>query len=487
MSKKNKKKTEKKIQQSGIFLNPKAAFEAARESRRTENWFSPDTGPNSGLRYDWRWLVKRHQDLADNDAYAKRAVGVIVNNWVGDGIISTPVNATKRYENAWVNWADTLESDFYETHNNYGVQSLGARTCVVRGAYLLRKRIKPEIYEKYGLVPLQLQLLEAEWLDTTKDNGVDIMFGQQFDKAGRLQGYWIRDHHPNESMLWSGARIKSTFVDKDEIALIFDCLRPGQRMGIPFGTAAILTLRDMGDIRAAQQLKDKLSACYFGVTSGEDPVLTGGVTVENGQLFDTISPGAVEHLPAGRTFNAFSPPSSGDFVATHKSYAHAVAAAYEITYESLTGDLSNVNFSSFRGGWLEFHRRLAHLRWNVFIPRHCATVCRWHDELAQMVGLLRAPVRWAHTPPRREMIDPPREVPALIDAIRGGLMSLSDARRSLGYIPKEVTAELQKDMEEARDAGLFLSSDGATDRATAPALPPSVDSDADSDNQQAES
>jgi lambda family phage portal protein len=475
MSKKNKKK-------SKVIIYPKAAFEAARDSRRTENWFSPDSGPNSGLRHDWRWLVKRHQDLADNEPLAKRAVGVIVNNWVGDGVISTPANATKRYKNAHTDWARSVESDFYELQNSYGVQSLGARTCAVRGAYLLRKRIKPELYEKYGFVPLQLQLLEAEWLDTTKDNGVNIIFGQQFDDNGRLQGYWIRNNHPNESMLWSGARIQSTFVDKNDITLVFDCLRPGQRMGIPFGTAAILTLRDMGDTREAQLLKDKLTACFFGVTSGEDPNPPNGQEVQYGQMFDTITPGAVEHLPPGRTFNAFNPPGSGDFVATRKSYAHDVAAAYEITYESLTGDLSDVNFSSFRGGWLEFHRRIAHLRWNLFIPRHCATVCRWHDELAQIAGLLRAPVRWTHTPPRREMIDPTKEIPALIAAIKGGLMSLSEAKRSLGYIPEEVTQELQKDIQEARDAGLRLSCDGATD---APgALPQAVESDEDNKDQQ---
>jgi len=431
-------------------------FEAAKETRRTSGWWASNSGPNSDLRQAWYWLVKRHQDLADNDAYASRAVGVIVNNWIGDGIMSTPQGGTRRYNLAWKRWCDSPESDFYGIHDWYGNQAVGARTTAVRGAVLIRKRVNPELFDRYGMVPLQVQMLEPDWLDFNKDNGIDILFGQQFDGSGRLLGYWIRDRHPGEMILGAGIKVQSTFVPKEEISLHFDSRRAGQRMGLPFGTAAILTLRDMGDIRAAQQMKDKISACFFGVVTDmdgeQDPTKTG-------IAFDTIEPGAVEHLPPGRNFQAFSPPSSGDFVSTHREYAHAVAAAYEITYESMTGDLSNVNYSSFRGGWLEFSRRIAYLRGKVSVPAMLSPVCRWHDELAGMVGLLKGPLEWTHTPPRREMIDPTREIPALISAVRAGIMSLSEVQRSFGYVPEEIIAELAADMQRAKDAGLTLSVD----------------------------
>jgi len=431
-------------------------FEAAKETRRTSGWWASNSGPNSDLRQAWYWLVKRHQDLADNDAYASRAIGVIVNNWIGDGIMSTPQGATRRYNLAWKRWADTPESDFYGIHDWYGNQAVGARTTAVRGAALVRKRVNPELFERYGIAPLQVQMLEPDWLDFNKDNGIDILFGQQFDSAGRLQGYWIRDNHPGESVLATGIRAQSSFVPKAEISLHFDSRRAGQRMGLPFGTAAILTLRDMGDIRAAQQMKDKIAACFFGVVTDMDGEQDPNKT---GIAFDTIEPGAVEHLPPGRNFQAFSPPSSGDFVSTHREYAHAVAAAYEITYESMTGDLSNVNFSSFRGGWLEFSRRIAYLRGKVSVPGMLNPVCRWHDELSRMTGLLKGPMEWTHTPPRREMVDPPREIPALISAVRAGIMSLSEVQRSFGYVPEEIITELAADMDRAKAAGLTLSVD----------------------------
>ena len=447
-----------------IARHAMAGFEAARDTRRTAGWWGTASGPNGDLRQAWHWLVKRHQDLADNDAYASRAIGVIVNNWIGDGIMSNPTNGTKKYNKIWQQWADSIESDFYGTHNWYGNQAVGSRTTAVRGAVLVRKRVFPEILDKYGLVPLQVQMLEPDWLDFNKDNSNDILFGQQFDSSGRLQGYWIRDNHPGESVLGTNVRVQSTFVPKSEISLHFDSRRAGQRMGLPFGTAAILTLRDMGDIRAAQQMKDKISACFFGISYDSDPTADKLTDEEGNPIlgieFDEIEPGAVQHLPPGRDFKAFSPPSSGDFVNTHREYAHSVAAAYEITYESMTGDLSNVNYSSYRGGWLEFSRRIAYLRGKVSMPSMLSPVCRWHDELARMSGLLKGPaVTWAHTPPRREMIDPTKEIPALILAVRAGIMSLSEVQLSFGYVPKEIIEELKNDMQNARDSGLILSTD----------------------------
>lgn len=446
----------RKGQERDAFLRTLGEFEAAKDTRRTDGWWASNSGPNSDLRHAWYWLVKRHQDLADNDAYASRAIGVIVNNWIGDGVMSTPMGATRRYNQLWKRWCDSPLSDFYGLHDWYGNQAVGARTTAVRGAVLIRKRVNPEMLDRYGLVPLEVQMMEPDWLDFNKDNGIDILFGQQFDAAGRLQGYWIRDKHPGEMILGSGIKVQSSFVPKEEISLHFDSRRAGQRMGLPFGTAAILTLRDMGDIRTAQQMKDKISACFFGVVTDmdgeQDPSKTG-------IAFDTIEPGAVEHLPPGRNFQAFSPPSSGDFVSTHREYAHAVAAAYEISYEALTGDLSNVNYSSFRGGWLEFSRRIAYLRGKVSVPGMLAPVCRWHDELARMTGQLKGAMEWTHTPPRREMIDPTREIPALLEAVRAGFMSLSEVQRSFGYVPEEVIAELAQDVERAKQAGLTLSID----------------------------
>jgi capsid protein len=64
------------------------------------------------------------------------------------------------------------------------------------------------------------------------------------------------------------------------------------------------------------------------------------------------------------------------------------------------------------------------------------------------------------TPPRRELVDPAKEVSALIEGVKAGFMSLSEVQRSLGYIPAEVMDELESDIANARAKGLMLSVDG---------------------------
>jgi capsid protein len=75
------------------------------------------------------------------------------------------------------------------------------------------------------------------------------------------------------------------------------------------------------------------------------------------------------------------------------------------------------------------------------------------------------------TPPRRELVDPAKEITALIEGVKAGFMSLSEVQRSLGFIPAEVMAELETDMADARGKGLALSVDGMTATAGRTAAP----------------
>lgn len=75
------------------------------------------------------------------------------------------------------------------------------------------------------------------------------------------------------------------------------------------------------------------------------------------------------------------------------------------------------------------------------------------------------------TPPRRELVDPAKEIAALIEGVKAGFFSLSEIQRSLGFIPAEVMSELEQDIADARQKGLALSVDGMTGSAGQPARP----------------
>jgi lambda family phage portal protein len=426
-------------------------WEAAKDSRRTENWYTTAGGANTDLRTAWRRLVSRHRDLVDNNPWADRAVRVKTNSAIGDGVMGTPRNASRRYIEAYQEWAESTDCDWHGRLNFYGLQSLIYRTVSASGSCLVRRRIDPAAAGR-GLIPLRLEVLEPDWLDMDRDNGITIQFGQQFTESGQLEGYWIRQSHPGEKG-WSGTRIQSDFVPASEILCIYDVRRPGQRLGVPDGASVIISLRDIDDIQQAQLLKTKIASCFTAfVYDSESP---DQVVATAAELTDTLEPGAIEILPPGKQITFANPPSSGDFTTDMRHYLHAVAAGYSITYEALTGILNDVNFSSGRMGWIEAFREVARLRWNVIVPQLLTPIGRWFNEAAATVTM-RGPRQMIWTFPRRELIDPSKEIEALIQAVAAGIMSLSEVQRSLGYVPTEVISELGQDKAAAEAAGLQL-------------------------------
>lgn len=433
------------------------SFEAAKLSRRTDNWLTSNKGPNADLRLALQRIVARHQDLVDSDPWAAKAISVVTNNWVGDGIMGTPRRGSRRFVSGFTDWAESIECDWDGMGNFYAKQSLVARTVAVRGSCLVRKRINEDLFNR-GLVPLQLQVMEPDYLDFSKDDGAKIRFGKQYADNGKLEGYWIRRSHPGESDWTASSIAQSDFVPAAEICHVYDVRRPGQATGVPFGVAALLTLRDISDRDAAQLLKDKLSACFMAFLEDTDP----DAVASGQQLLDTLEPGVIEPLPPGKNVRFATPPSSGDYVATQRYHLLAVAQAYEITYEALTGDLSNVNFSSGRMGWLEMRRAVARWRWAMLIPQLLNPVARWYQETAAVSQMGSGSATFEWTPPAQWLVDPAREIPAYIDAIRAGFMSLSEVQRMLGYVPSLVIEELSMDMAAARAAGLKLDVDLAS-------------------------
>jgi lambda family phage portal protein len=447
-----------KSAQKELAITHLRAFESAKESRRTEHWYTRNGGPNADIRTAWSLLVRRHQDLVDSNPWANRAIRVIQNNWVGDGIIGSPMGGSKRYSEAWNDWADSVECDHAGKLNWYGLQALIARTTAVRGSCLIRRHVDERMVDQ-GLVPLKLQVLEPDMLDFSRDDGSRIKFGKRYDREGMLEGYYIRQTHPGETE-WNGVRIQSDFVPAREILHTYEVNRPGQAIGVPFGSAVLLHLRDIDDIASAMLMKAKIAACFTAFVYSNEPPEPGATT---SQLIETLEPGAIEILPDGKQITFANPPQAPDYVDHQKHHLHAVAAGYGITFESLTGILADVNFSSGRMGWIEMSRNVAAWRWNLTIPQVMNPVHHWFNEVAKSVQV-RGPRRMIWTPPRRELVDPAKEIKALIEAVKAGFMSLSEVQRSLGYIPAEVMGELEKDIADARAKGLMLSVDGASNQ-----------------------
>ena len=93
------------------------------------------------------------------------------------------------------------------------------------------------------------------------------------------------------------------------------------------------------------------------------------------------------------------------------------------------------------------------------IAQMLGPVWGWFKQAAEIVGEQPMDIRMQWTPARRELIDPQKEVGAIIEAVRGGLMSLSEAIRRSGYEPGEVMREIATDAQMLDELGLILDTD----------------------------
>lgn len=446
-------------------LLEKRSYEGAATGKRSEGWTKFNGSARAATESALQRLRTRSRDLTRNNPYAAKALFVISNNVVGTGIVPRATagrrgNRAVNVMNLWKEWAETKKCDADNLHDFYGLQSLVMRTVTESGECLIRRKWRKG---SDGLaVPLQIQVLEPDFIDTSKDNlqplkdGTQIIQGIQYTKDGERLAYMLYNQHPGDNM--SLRMLESNLVPAEDIIHVFRVDRPGQIRGVPWASPVITRLRDFDDYEDAQLLRQKLAACFTAFVKDVD---AGSVsaTGEQRSIAETLEPGAIELLPPGKDIEFAEPPGVNGYSEYATVTLRSIAAGYGVTYESLTGDLSTVNFSSGRMGWLEFHRNVESWRWHMLIPQLCDGCWEWFVEAASMAGQRVDGVTVQWTPPRREMIDPVQETRATREAVRAGLLTLPEALRQTGQDPDNVLDEYAQTNKRLDELGLVLECD----------------------------
>jgi lambda family phage portal protein len=239
--------------------------------------------------------------------------------------------------------------------------------------------------------------------------------------------------------------------------------RAGQQRGVPLIVAGMVKMKDFDEYEDAQLLKQKIAACFaVFVVDNADSVLKSDSKNEI-EMRERVEPGIIEELPNGKDVRFANPPSTDGYAEYTKQVKQGIAAGVGISYEAMTGDSSNVNFSSGRMGWIEMQREIEDWQWNTFIPQFCDKVWNWFNEGMSMKGIIREPVPTEWTTPRRMMIDPVKETNAKISQIEAGLVSMTEVLAEDGYEFEEVMAKISEEQALIKSLGITLSTNQAPD------------------------
>lgn len=463
-------------QRAKVQLDALRRYDGASRGRRTDGWFAQGTSADAAASLSRSTLRDRSRDLVRNTPYAAKAVSVIVSNVIGTGIICQAKAQRSRRRSEQMtqlfhDWAvDPRQCDFDGRHDFYGLQALAMRCIVESGEILIRRLTPPSSSDQR--IPIQLQLMEPDFLDTSFDGPGDgnsyARDGIRYDSSGRRTAYRLFREHPGERNASMTRGALSDWVPADQIIHVYRQDRPHQSRGVPWASPVILRIRDFDDYGDAQLLKQKISACFTAFA-----VDTEAPDAGSSELLDKLEPGAIEILPPGKDIRFANPPSVGEFDRVSREFLLQIAAGFGVTYEALTGDLSNTNFASGRLGWLEFQRNIEAWRWQMLVPQLLNPVWNWFAAAAVVNGVRVEGIAPQWTPPRRELIDPSKEIEATKKAVRAGFMSLSEAIREFGYEPEEVLEEWAEDAKLIDKLGLLLDTDPRnTSAAGQPTSPP---------------
>lgn len=442
-------------------------YEAASGGRRTSGWHKTGADANAVIGAALKPLRDVARDLVRNNGLAESALSIITNHTVDYGIMAKPAPANAQALAIWKQWAETTACDADGRNDFYGLQKLVVRTVVESGEVLVRRRIRRldrDGIPEFGLpLPLQLQVLDPDFLDTSKDvpslpNGGRIIQGVEFNAIGQRVAYWLFSDHPGATLSTVSA---SRPVPVESILHIFKQLRPGQVRGPSWFTPVLLPFKEFDELADATLMKQKVASCLTALVTDTDGVVSslGNVSPQNPD-WDTLEPGAIKHLTTGQTVTVVEPPSTREYPDYVKTVLRSIATGMCITYEDLTGDYSDMNFSASRASHIKHWQHVNDWRWRMLIPQFCDPSWQWAMEAAAVMNKVRGTVptaKWSPPPP--PMIDPVNEGLAYMRNIRIGIQTWPEVVREMGYDPDEVLAEVAAFNKKFDDLAIVFDCD----------------------------
>ncbi len=466
---------------------PKAAgkrmYGAADYSRLTADWAPTSTSADAEIVTSLRVLRNRSRQLVRDNEYALNAVRQIQQNVIGTGIGIQPLvknqrgNLIDRVNNQIVEafepwWKERESIHTAGIMSGPDIERFLVRNIAESGEAFLRIIRKPFGDSK---IPLALELVESDrvmdqWTQQVAPNGRLIRMGIEMSEWHRPTAYWLWPVHPGDWQFSTFSASNFIRVPAEDMIHLYVVDRWPQSRGVPWFHATLKRLNNMGGYEESEIIAARGSAAIMGFIQSAD--LPAPDDVESDKRVIDMEPGQIRHLLPGEQFSGFNPARpNANMEPFMRFMLRGVAASIGMSYESLSRDYSQTNYSSARAAQLE-DRDMWRVVQHWFIGAFRQRLHREFMQAAVMSGALEIDDYFsneqkynrAHFKPRGwTWIDPQKEVNAYLTAVRSGFMTVGDviAQTGNGRDSADVFKTRRAELDAMAEMDLVFDSDAA--------------------------
>ncbi|MDD5449660.1 MAG: phage portal protein [Candidatus Omnitrophica bacterium] len=477
-----------------------SSYRGAERSRLRSDWFPKGYSADQDLFYDHALLRERSRDLNRNDAHASGITTTVTTNVVGIGIKPQSridkdalgigeeeavafQKAAERVWEKWVPFADASERmDFYE------IEALMARQELENGeSIILPLMLSSGDRRHYSLA---LDVIESDRLVTPQGYSQDkrVRFGVRIGELGEPVEYYLRINHPGDI---SFRKSEDSFAYKTYSAVnklgrrnvlhLYEIKRPGQTRGVPFFAPVLTYFKDKADYMEAELVAARIAACFALFVKKQDALAAATIRTspnDASQRIESIEPGMFEYLNPGEEIQSFNPSRpNAQYDAFISSILRAICSALNLSYEIVSKDFSQTNYSSARASLLQAYKYFR-LRQDWLARKFCQPI--WEMLLEEAFLRNELPARdfyknkyeWMRArwiAPGWQWVDPYKEAEAAKLTMDMGLSSLADEAAAQGKDFEEILGQKVREAVKIKELEekykIKLIKDGKNDKA----------------------
>lgn len=418
--------------------------------------------------------------LVQNNAYAKRYLETVAMNIVGQTGFTLKVEAADyspsqqtytldkiandKIETAWYDWSKPKNLTPKGDISFRELLQVLVKSVAVDGEAFV------QVLKGRGKYGLQLRLIPAILIDEAYNeapingNG-GVVMGVELDGSGAPTAYYYKKPNLVASVysgIATGARER---IPADQIFHIYLKEYSIQTRGMTWLSSVIKPLKMLDGFEESAVVNARAAACKMGFIekTGDAPQYTASENETDGSRYLDFAPGLIEELEIGQKFTGYDPKYPD---AAYKDFVNAIlkkiASGLSISYSTLTGDLTEVNYSSIRAGIVE-ERNMWRNRQAWLTENFLEKIYSIWLKMGITSGIINLPIQKlekfdAPTFVGRtfDWVDPLKDVEADIKAMQYGLKTYTELLAERGKDTEEQLTIISKENELKAKYGVEL-------------------------------